>query len=103
MTDTRALPAAIEASEDRGPPARSLWQRFDSVILGTGSIVILLLAWEFLPRVFTLSAGTKLFFTTPSQVAGTLWQMFATGTIWAPLGVSASGFTIGLALSIVVG
>lgn len=102
MTDTRALQANIEAADDRAP-AKSLWQRFDSVILGAGSIVILLLAWELLPRVFTLSAGTKLFFTTPSQVAGTLWNMFATGAIWAPLGVSASGFAIGLALSIVVG
>jgi NitT/TauT family transport system permease protein len=102
MTDTRALQATIEPT-DTGAPAKSLWQRYDSIILGTGSIVILLLAWEIFPRVFTLSAGTKLFFTTPSQVAGTLWNMFATGTIWAPLGVSASGFAIGLGLSIVVG
>ena len=51
----------------------------------------------------TLSAGTKLFFTTPSQIAGTLWKMFATGSIWAPLGVSASGFAVGLGLAIVVG
>jgi NitT/TauT family transport system permease protein len=29
--------------------------------------------------------------------------MFATGTIWAPLGVSASGFALGLGLAIVVG
>ena len=39
-----------------------------------------------------MKAGTKLFFTVPSQIAGTLWQMFATGLIWAPLGVSASAF-----------
>jgi ABC-type nitrate/sulfonate/bicarbonate transport system permease component len=44
-----------------------------------------------------------MFFTTPSQVAGTLWTMFSTGTIWTPLGVSASGFALGLVLSIVVG
>jgi NitT/TauT family transport system permease protein len=102
MTDTRALPATIE-SADSGAPAKSLWRRYDSIILGTGSIVVLLLAWELLPRVFTLSAGTKLFFTTPSQVAGTLWNMFATGTIWTPLGVSASGFAVGLGLAILVG
>jgi ABC-type nitrate/sulfonate/bicarbonate transport system permease component len=102
MTDTRALQASIEPA-DSGAPAKSLWQRFDSVILGTSSIAILLLAWELLPRVVTLSAGTKMFFTTPSQVAGTLWTMFSTGTIWTPLGVSASGFALGLALAIVVG
>jgi NitT/TauT family transport system permease protein len=102
MTDTRALPATVDAA-DSGEPTKSLWQRYDSIVLGTGSILALLLAWELLPRVFTLSAGTKLFFTTPSQVAGTLWNMFATGTIWAPLGVSASGFAIGLGLAVVVG
>jgi NitT/TauT family transport system permease protein len=102
MTDTRALRATIEPA-DAGAPAKSLWRRYDSIILGTGSIAMLLLVWEILPRIFTLSAGTKLFFTTPSQVAGTLWNMFATGAIWAPLGVSASGFAVGLALAIVVG
>jgi ABC-type nitrate/sulfonate/bicarbonate transport system permease component len=102
MTDTRALQASIEPA-DSGAPVKSLWQRFDSVILGTSSIAILLLAWELLPRMVTLSAGTKMFFTTPSQVAGTLWTMFSTGTIWTPLGVSASGFALGLVLSIVVG
>ena len=59
--------------------------------------------WELVPHLVTLSAGTKLFFTTPSQIAGTLWTMFATGTIWEPLGVSASGFALGLGLAILVG
>ena len=73
------------------------------MVLGAGSIVLLLLVWELLPRFVTMSAGTKLFFTTPSQIAGTLWNMFATGTIWAPLGVSASAFALGLGLAIAVG
>ena len=50
-----------------------------------------------------MKAGTKLFFTVPSHIAGTLWDMFATGSIWKPLGVSASAFAIGLAMAIVVG
>jgi ABC-type nitrate/sulfonate/bicarbonate transport system permease component len=62
-----------------------------------------LLAWELLPRLMTLKAGTKLFFTTPSQVAGTLWQLFATGAIWPPLAVSAEAFLVGLLLAVVVG
>ena len=72
-------------------------------MLGTAGIIVLLLLWEVLPRIVTLSAGTKLFFTTPSQIAGTLWRLFATGEIWTPLGVSASGFAIGLVLAIAVG
>jgi NitT/TauT family transport system permease protein len=68
-----------------------------------GSIVVLLAVWELVPQIVTLSPGTKLFFATPSQIAGTLWSMFATGTIWKPLGVSASAFALGLGLAIVVG
>jgi len=103
MTDTRALKVDIAPVGELYMPSRSLWRQFESTIYGTASIVILLALWEVLPRVVTMSAGTKLFFTTPSQVVGTLWTMFATGSIWKPLGVSASGFGLGLAFSIVVG
>jgi NitT/TauT family transport system permease protein len=92
-----------QLAADDAAASRSFWQRFEPALLGTASIVLLLVVWELLPRLVTLSAGTKLFFTTPSQVAGTLWRMFATGTVWQPLGVSASGFAVGLALAIVVG
>jgi ABC-type nitrate/sulfonate/bicarbonate transport system permease component len=50
-----------------------------------------------------MQEGTKLFFTVPSDIGGTLWQMFATGAIWGPLGVSASAFAIGLSIAIAVG
>ena len=88
---------------DAGAPLRRLWRRIEPTALGAGSIVLLLLVWQFVPYFVPLKAGTKLFFTVPSAVAGTLWQMFATGAIWAPLGVSASAFAIGLALAILVG
>jgi len=104
MNDTAiGTSIAAPATDELAAPARSLWQRSEAVILGVGGIVVLLIAWELLPRVITLSAGTKLFFATPSQVAGTLWKMFATGSIWAPLGASASGFTLGLGLAIIAG
>ena len=64
---------------------------------------ILLLVWQFLPDLVPMKAGTKLFFTVPSEIAGTLWQMFATGSIWAPLGVSAAAFAVGLGLAILAG
>ena len=95
--------AAVDPDDDLVAPRKSLWQRWEPHILGAGSIVLLLLVWEILPRIFTLSAGTKLFFTTPSKIAGTIWNLFATGAIWEPLGVSASGFALGLGLSIAVG
>jgi NitT/TauT family transport system permease protein len=95
--------SAVLPGEELAAPAVGLWQRLESIVLGAGGICLLLLAWEILPHLITLSAGTKLFFATPSQIAGTLWTMFATGTIWAPLSVSASGFAVGLALAVAVG
>jgi NitT/TauT family transport system permease protein len=106
MSESQTLDADIPAAapaDELAPPPKSLYARFEPFILGTGSIVVLLLVWELLPRFVTMSAGTKLFFTTPSQIAGTLWTMFATGSVWKPLGVSASGFAVGLGLAIVVG
>ncbi|HTC03795.1 MAG TPA: ABC transporter permease, partial [Xanthobacteraceae bacterium] len=91
------------AADDDAAPRKSVWQRFEPTILGTGTIVLLLLVWQFLPDFVPMKAGTKLFFTVPSHIAGTLWTMFATGSIWKPLGVSASAFAIGLLLAIVAG
>jgi NitT/TauT family transport system permease protein len=97
---SEALPAL--AAPNLIPPSRSLWQRAEPMVLGTSGILLLLIVWEVLPRVISLSVGTKLFFTTPSVIAGTLWKMFADGSVWAPLTVSLSGFALGLGLSIIV-
>jgi hypothetical protein len=37
-------------------------------LLGWGFILILVLAWETLPRLVTLPRGLTLFFTTPTRV-----------------------------------
>ena len=106
MSDSQALEAGMVAQAptgDLGITEKSNWQRFEPTILGIGSIIALLVAWELLPLFITMAPGTKLFFTTPSQIAGTMWTMFATGAIWKPLGVSASGFALGLGLAILVG
>ena len=106
MSDARHIPAATapsQAEADDSGPGLSLWERIEPAMLGIGSIIALLLIWELVPRIMTLSPGMKLFFTTPSLIAAAIWKMFADGTIWAPLSVSASGFAIGLGLSILVG
>jgi NitT/TauT family transport system permease protein len=106
MTDTRAIKADIAqalAAEAEAAPRTSWWRRCEPTVLGGSAIALLLIGWELIPHIFTLSAGTKMFFTTPSQVAQTLWTMFASGSIWEPLGVSATGFAMGLGLAIVVG
>ena len=106
MTEIQAtdvILASTVAADDDAAPRKSVWRRFEPTILGTGTIVLLLLVWQFLPDFVPMKAGTKLFFTVPSHIAGTLWTMFATGSIWAPLGVSASAFAIGLLLAVVAG
>ena len=105
MSDTKALRAdiAVVHSDDFEAPAKTLWQRMEATALGAGGILALLVFWELLPRIVQVSEGTKLFFTTPSQVVGTLWNMFATGLVWTPLSVSASGFALGLGIAIAIG
>ncbi len=104
MAETQILEAAVAGRESAdAAPGRSVWRRLEPTVYGTGSIVLLLLVWQFTPYVFPMKAGTKLFFAVPSQVAGTLWNMIVTGSLWAPLGVSATAFALGLALAIVVG
>jgi NitT/TauT family transport system permease protein len=100
MADTLRTDAPAESL---AAPARSLWRQIEPAALGVGSIVLLLVIWEALPHLVTLSAGTRMYFTTPSRVGATLWNMMVTGTLWAPLGVSAAGFGVGLLLSIAVG
>jgi NitT/TauT family transport system permease protein len=104
MSEIQAVDANVVAPvDDLAAPRKGMWQRLEPTILGFGSLVVLLLVWEFLPRLITMQEGTKLFFTVPSEIGGTLWRMFATGAIWAPLGVSASAFAIGLSIAIAVG
>src|SRR5215472_16902087 len=105
MTDHRLDMAFDGVADTRGAetvPTASRWQRSEPLLLGLLGILVILLLWEAVPYVVTMKAGTKLFFTPPSQVAETLWTLFAEGTIWAPLGVSAAGFAIGLGIAIAI-
>jgi len=95
---TTALP--VEGGDAHSQKA---WGSLESLLLGSGTIVLLLLLWQSLPYVITISPGMQLFFTTPSRIAVTLWGMFASGEIWEPLRVSASAFAIGLAIAVAVG
>jgi len=98
----QTIDGPIAVAEDAGPPPKNVWRQIEPTVLGFGSILALLVVWELFPRVVPIPEGTKLFFTTPSAIVGTLWGMFASGAIWHPLGVSASGFAVGLGLAIVV-
>lgn len=104
MAETQTLDARVAALGGAdAAPRRSLWRRFEPTAWGIASFVVLLLVWQIVPYFVPLKAGTRLFFTVPSQVAGTLWQMIVSGSLWAPLGVSATAFGIGLGIAILVG
>jgi NitT/TauT family transport system permease protein len=94
--------AALPADGAEVSP-NAMWRSLEPALLGTGSIVLLLLVWEAVPHVFAMSPGAKLFFTTPSRIAVTLWRMCASGEIWTPLQVSAAAFAVGLAMAIAAG
>ena len=91
MSDTRAALEASIAGAAGAPatPAAGAWRRFEPVMLGAGSILALLVVWELVPHVFTVSAGTRLFFTTPSQIAATLWPVLMAEDREGVLGLSA--------------
>jgi len=97
------LETVIAPADGLAAPAPNLWRQIEPAVLGAGSILALLLVWELLPHLVRLQAGTQMLFTTPSRIAATLWNMIVTGKLWTPLAVSATGFIVGLGLSIVVG
>ena len=80
MAEIHATDLSIATAAARDiAPRKSLWQRFEPTALGAGTIVVLLLAWQFLPEFIPMKAGTKLFFAVPSQIAGTLWTIRRSG------------------------
>ena len=67
MAETQTLDASVTGRERiDAAPGRRLWRRLEPMAYGTGSIVVLLLVWQFGPYFFPLKAGTKLFFAVPS-------------------------------------
>jgi NitT/TauT family transport system permease protein len=103
MAETQALDLDLSGVGSARVATSAFKQRVESMALGTAVIVLLLIIWELLPYFVPMKQGTRLFFTVPSRILATLWQMFASGSIWAPLGVSATAFAIGLALAIAAG
>ena len=103
MAETQALDLDLSAVGSARVVTSAFKQRVESMALGTAVIVLLLIIWELLPYFVPMKQGTRLFFTVPSRILATLWQMFASGSIWAPLGVSAAAFAVGLGLAILAG
>ena len=80
-----------------------IFAEHESLILGTGFIVLLLIVWESIPLWYTLPRGMALFFTTPSRIAAAFYELLLDGTIEKHFYVSAVAFLAGLGLSVIVG
>jgi NitT/TauT family transport system permease protein len=104
MNDSSNVAVAVAPADvaPAGITRKTFFEANESSILGMGFIAAVLAIWEVVPRIFTLSKATQLFFATPSQVMGALYDLFATGEIWPALEFSATAFTVGLLLSIAV-
>lgn len=83
-------------------PAK-IFAEHESLILGSGFIVLLLFVWESIPLWYTLPKGMALFFTTPSRIAASFYELLLDGTIEKHFYISAVAFLAGLGLSIIVG
>ncbi len=83
--------------------SRKIFADYESIILGGGFILGLLVFWQSIPFWYTLPRGIALFFTTPSKIAVAFWELLRDGTIEKNFYVSAMAFLTGLGLSILVG
>src|SRR5262245_55603023 len=79
------------------------WGCILMLTLGWGVILILTLAWETFPRVVALPRGLTLFFTTPTRVIESFYQLIVENKIQHHFYISSVEFLFGLALAIAVG
>jgi NitT/TauT family transport system permease protein len=80
-----------------------LCTKHEPAIFGIGFIVLLLVVWQSIPLWYTLPRGMALFFTTPSRIAATFYELLVTGELEKHFYISAVAFLAGLGLSILVG
>jgi len=81
----------------------SVYREREQTILGGGFILLLILAWEFIPSLVSLPRGLSLFFTTPLTVVQTFYQLVVENKIQSHFYISAIEFAVGLAMAIAVG
>lgn len=72
-------------------------------ILGGGFILLLIIAWESVPHLVALPRALSLFFTTPSKVWETFYELMVRNEVQAHFYVSAVEFLLGLGLAILAG
>lgn len=77
--------------------------KHEPAIFGAGFIVLLLMVWQSIPLWYAMPRAMTLFFTTPSRIAATFYELLASGELEKHFYISAVAFLAGLGLSIVIG
>jgi NitT/TauT family transport system permease protein len=98
-SETLAQPQIKTATTGR--PQQSFYQKHDSMIVGTISVLTVLVVWEV---VWSYTDWiSPLFFSGPSAIAKQFWYGLNEGTLLADLAFSGRNFAIGFAFALVSG
>jgi ABC-type nitrate/sulfonate/bicarbonate transport system permease component len=89
-----------EARSTRPAQALSTWRRHENALIGTVSVLTFLAFWE---AVVQLDLINPLFTSSPSRIAVTGYDLFASGTIYGDLEASGVEFFAGYGLAIAIG
>jgi NitT/TauT family transport system permease protein len=103
MAIQSSAPVTETASRDnalRRVPSRSYWQRNETWLLGTIAMAAFLVFWEL---VVAFGCVNPLFTSSPSRIVTAGYEMFADGSIYEHIAVSAHEFVVGYGLAIVIG
>jgi len=102
MTVTPAGDDLISAREeaDASAPVASRWQRNENFVLGAVAVIAFLVFWE---SSVAFGWANPLFTSSPSRIWNAGYEMFADGSIYPDLLVSAQEFALGYGLAVIVG
>ncbi|MBV8842012.1 MAG: ABC transporter permease [Bryobacterales bacterium] len=82
------------------PPKRGFFKRNESLILGGGTVFLLLAIWQ---AFWSAGKISPLFFSGPSAIAARFWDAATHGQLLSDLRYSGINFAIGFALASVAG
>jgi ABC-type nitrate/sulfonate/bicarbonate transport system permease component len=97
---TAADPDRQRAAASRPMRARSAWARHEHALIGTVSIGLFLAFWE---ASVAYQWVNPLFTSAPSRILNTGYAMFADGSIYPHIAVSAYEFAVGYGIAVLIG
>ena len=106
---TQQLPATEPANaagvptvltDAEGRPRRNFYQRHETVILGGGSVVLVLAIWQ---AFWSAGKISPLFFSGPSAIAKRFWEDILHGNLLSDISYSGRNFAIGFVLAVIAG